>query len=241
MAHGQTKFVLRESGVHDYAKRKIAEWVSASEYSINRPGVFIEYPIISDDDSYMLLDERQTDLFPALMKLSLLSVEEKLWYETEQQRIEYAMKQRGVCKYNNEFASFWQRVGKLIERVPTQPQIFDVWVPTYDACKKAGLKVVAVADVVVPHKGHIRDIWEVTHTHGLTHRKAVCMMRATGCEEIYEISADWVLRQNVHEAPQVLYNAAKQVAKKWSKLLAAGHTRSDGSLPRVAAISNYFR
>lgn len=92
--------------------------------------------------------------------------------------------------------------------------MYDDWVPTYETCVKNGDRVVAVADVVMPHKGGIVQVWEVTHTHALTARKVKLIQEVLGDDiAIYEIEASWIMMQDVHAPPQDLYKAALKAAK----------------------------
>lgn len=167
-------FKLRESGIHDYAKQKVEDW-------INKDGVgdaMLEYPIIPKWSTFVL-DE-------------MISCP----------RISCKHTTASYCKHTDGNTWVEQKCGRVV--------------PTYDFCVKNGHIPVAVVDIAVQRKGTIYEIWEITYTHKLTKEKVNKIINAMGDVDIYEISAEWVMKQDVHTDPRELYKKAVKVARKWA-------------------------
>jgi hypothetical protein len=41
----------------------------------------------------------------------------------------------------------------------TVKQFHDDWIPTYETCEKFGYKLIIIADIIIPYKGLVWEIW----------------------------------------------------------------------------------
>jgi hypothetical protein len=67
-------------------------------------------------------------------------------------------------------------------------------IPTAEQLLAAGVEVGCVCDVAIWHKGMCSAVIEVVHKHP-TPKWKIDFLRRMGVQEIYEISAEWVMRQ----------------------------------------------
>lgn len=185
-------FELKESGIHDYAKVKIQEWTSHMAIRGNRGGSWLEYPIIKNafDAGLPLLDEYFLFRYD---------------------------KNGKIGNYNTRCCD--EIPQKILEKYWTKQKGGD-YVPTYDYCVKMGEIPVAIVDVALPYKGGIYEIWEITYKNKLTQEKVdkiynIVKDSAFGEPTLYEISAEWVIKQNIHDDFQTLHENAIKHAKRW--------------------------
>lgn len=71
---------------------------------------------------------------------------------------------------------------------------YDGTCPTAETLIAAGLRVACVCDIALWHKGWCTDIIEVVHKHP-TPKWKIDFLRRVGVQDIWEVKAEWVMRQ----------------------------------------------
>jgi len=179
-----------ETGTHDYAKRKIAEWLTATDSAINRNGAWVDYPIISE----ILIDE-------------YFSTADLKRYVPIELYDKYASKEDNLC--------IMQSIPKkFIKYLPGNLQDCGDWIPNIKFCQDFGINPVAIVDVIVPRKGCVSEIWEITNDIPLTQYKISQIRKFHHCP-IYEISEKWIMKQDIKRNPYELIELAMKKAKEY--------------------------
>jgi hypothetical protein len=192
----------RESLMHHTAKYQLAKLLS--ECAVNRSGAWVEYPVVKGFNT-SLIDE-QVNSFEDLI------LETFPYEKTVRITSARTPTQELLANLSQELYAHLQ---EKMSALPKTKQLHNDWVPTYDTCKKAGLTVLAVVDVIVPHKGHVNEVWEVTHKHPLTREKVDILRKELGHIDIYEISAEWILNRDVNEPRAETLSALCDAATVW--------------------------